>query len=92
MQHTPLAIFAALADEIRITRSKMEVDERVTVHTACVVRGQYLKQPLMLVRTGVGTAAMVRAVAYVCAQYRPALCLNVGYCGGATKARQRSTT
>jgi adenosylhomocysteine nucleosidase len=82
MQKSDLAIFAALTDEIRITKSKMQVDESVSVKPARIVKGQYIKMPLILVRTGVGKSAMADAVSYCVQQYRPSACLNVGYCGG----------
>lgn len=78
-----IAIFAALADEIRIVRSKMQIDESITVRPARIVRGQYMDHPLILVRTGIGGDAMAKAVRYCCEQYRPDICINVGYCGGA---------
>jgi nucleoside phosphorylase len=83
MGEPTLAIFAALADEIRIVRSKMQIDESITVRPAKVVRGEYDHHPLILVRTGIGGEAMAKAVRYCCEQYRPDVCVNVGYCGGA---------
>lgn len=83
MSSVPLAIIAALADEIRITLSKVRVDERVFVRPARITKGVYENNPLILVRTGIGRDAMSRAVDYCIAQYRPEICINVGYCGGA---------
>ena len=83
MDKPALAIFAALADEIRIIRSKTQVDESVLVKPARIVRGQYVNVPLLIARTGVGTRAMEDAVSYCIRHYNPGVCLNVGYCGGA---------
>lgn len=76
-----LAIFAALADEIRITRSKIQIDESVTVKPARLIKGQYLGESIFLVRTGIGVEAMHHAVSYCIEQFGPSICLNVGYCG-----------
>lgn len=82
MHKSKVAIFAALADEIRIVKSKVQVDESVFVRPSRIMRGEYNQHPILLVRTGVGRLAMMRAVEYCISQYRPKLCINVGYCGG----------
>lgn len=84
MNEVPIAIFAALADEIRITRSKMQIDESVHIRPARVDRGTYESNDLILVRTGIGQKAMSRAVSYCIDSFHPSACFNVGYCGGAT--------
>jgi len=83
MSRAKIAIFAALADEIRIIRSKMQIDESVLVRPARIVRGQLSNIPLIMVRTGIGKTAMAEAALYCIKHYNPELCLNVGYCGGA---------
>ncbi len=77
------AVFAALADEIRITKSRMQVDESVFVKPAHIVKGAYGSVPLILARTGVGREAMARAVTYCIENFHPDVSINVGYCGGA---------
>jgi adenosylhomocysteine nucleosidase len=84
MAQSPIAIFAALADEIRIIRSKMQIDESVHVRPARIDRGTYEDRDLIMVRTGIGQRAMSRAVNYCLDNFHPRACFNVGYCGGAT--------
>ena len=52
MAESSIAIFAALADEIRIMRSKMQIDESVHVRPARIDRGTYESSDLIVVRTG----------------------------------------
>lgn len=83
MQTTPLAIIAALDDEIRIIRSKMEIDTRVHVRPALFETGKYMNLRVVLARSGIGIGAMEAAIKYVIENYRPEFCLHMGYCGGA---------
>lgn len=83
MPPVPLAIVAALDDEVRPIASKMEVDSRLHRRPALFTVGKLGRAFLVLVRSGVGPAAMADAAAFLIAQYRPAFCLHVGYCGGA---------
>lgn len=83
MQPTPLAIIAALDDEIRVIRSKMEIDTRVHVRPALFETGKYSSRPLLLARSGIGMDAMQKAISYCLARYSPKFCLHMGYCGGA---------
>lgn len=78
-----IAIFAALADEIRIMRSRMQIDESVHVRPARIDRGTYGSRDMLLVRTGIGGNAMSKAVGYCMDTFHPKACFNVGYCGGA---------
>lgn len=78
-----LAIIAALDDEVRIIRSKMEIDTRVHVRPALFETGKYAAKPLLLVRSGIGPAAMAKAIDYCLDRYSPKFCLHIGYCGGA---------
>jgi adenosylhomocysteine nucleosidase len=84
MTEASIAIFAALADEIRIMRSKMQIDESVHVRPARIDRGTYDSRDLLLIRTGIGRNAMSKAAGYCIETFHPAICFNVGYCGGAT--------
>lgn len=77
-----LAIIAALDDEVRIIASKMEVDVRLHRRPALFRVGRYGGMQIVLARSGVGPKAMAAAAAFLLAQYRPAFCLHVGYCGG----------
>lgn len=83
MREFPLAIVAALGDEIRIIRSKMEVDTRVHIRPALFETGKYGGTRVILARSGMGPKAMEFAVSYLFANYRPSLCLHIGYLGSA---------
>jgi adenosylhomocysteine nucleosidase len=82
MKPVPLAIVAALDDEIRIIRSRMAIDSRHHTRPALFVSGIYQRSPLLLVRSGIGRQAMDRAIRYCLDRYHPSFCLHVGYCGG----------
>lgn len=84
MNHNLPAIFAALDDEIRIIRSKMVVDEQVHFRPSLITRGQINHKSFLLVRTGMGRKAMSHAVSYCLTNFKPSVCLNVGYAGGTT--------
>lgn len=82
MSVIPLAIIAALDDEVRPIASKMEVDSRLHRKPALFTVGKHGRTVLVLARSGVGRRAMADAAAHLLDQYRPAFCLHVGYCGG----------
>ena len=82
MKPVPLAVVAALDDEIRIIRSRMAIDSRHHVRPALFVGGVYQGKPIVLVRSGIGREAMDRAIRYCLDRYHPSFCLHVGYCGG----------
>jgi len=82
MSDTPLAIVAALDDEIRIIKSRMDVDSRVHIRPAMFTRGKYNEKPILLLRSGLGFGAMKRSIEYLIEHYHPGFCLHVGYCGG----------
>jgi len=84
MNLIPIAIFAALNDEVRFIRAKLTVDEQIHVKPSLITRGQYQNTPLLLIRSGVGRSAMYRAVDYCLSNFRPTVCINVGYAGGTT--------
>jgi len=84
MPQASIAIFAALADEIRILRSKMQIDESVHVRPSRIDRGTYDEKNIIVVRTGIGQKAMAKAAAYCIDNFNPKACINVGYCGGST--------
>lgn len=84
MNTKPVAIFAALDDEVRIIRSKMVVDEQIHIKPSLIVRGQLGRSQILLVRSGIGKKAMAQAVEYVIANFDPSVCINVGYAGGTT--------
>ncbi|MFA4874057.1 MAG: hypothetical protein WC956_07105 [bacterium] len=86
MQQIPLAVIAALDDEIKTVVARMSVDARVHVRPALFMRGMYDHRPLLLCRSGLGLAAMEHAINYMLCNYRPGFCLHVGYCGGADPA------
>ena len=82
MHSAPLAIVAALNDEIKIIRSKMEIDTRVHVRPSLFEEGTYLKKSILLVRSGLGQEAMKTAISYCFTNFHPEFCLHIGYCGG----------
>lgn len=84
MNHNLPAIFAALDDEIRIVRSKMVVDEQVHFRPSLIIRGQINHKSFLMVRSGMGRKAMARATTYCLSNFKPSLCLNIGYAGGTT--------
>ena len=83
MQNTPIAVVAALDDEIRNILSEMEVDSRQHKRPAIFTKGIYQRKPILLVRSGIGKRAMERAIVRCLDEYKPELCLHIGYCGGA---------
>lgn len=83
MQSFPLAVVAALDDEIRPLLARTTVDARIHIRPGRITRGTYGHTPLLLVRSGIGRRAMRGAVSHLLAGYRPGLVLHVGYCGGA---------
>jgi adenosylhomocysteine nucleosidase len=84
MNQKPIAIFAALDEEIRIIRSRLSVDEQIHFKPSLITRGRYRKSQILLVRTGIGKSAMKTAVDYCLSNYHPSICINVGYAGGTT--------
>ena len=84
MHPVPLAVIAALDDEVRIIRSRMSVDSRIHLRPSMFIRGTYEGRPLLLVRSGIGGRAMEAAARYMAENFRPELLLHVGYCGGAS--------
>lgn len=82
MQKVPIAIVAALDDEIRLMKSRIDVDSRVHIRPALFIMGKLDGRQILLGRSGVGFGRMQRAARYLAENYRPQLCLHVGYCGG----------
>jgi len=83
MHKVPLAVIAALDDEIRNISSRMSVDSRIHVRPGLITKGTYGQRPLVLVRTGVGRQAMRSTISSLLANHRPELIIHTGYCGGA---------
>ena len=83
MHKVPLAIIAALDDEIRQIRSRMSVDTRIHVRPGLITRGTYMHRPIVLARSGVGRSAMLRIMDHLLRGHRPELIIHTGYCGGA---------
>lgn len=86
MQRVPLAVIAALDDEIRIVRSRMSVDARIHIRPGLVTKGTYLQRPMMLVRSGVGREAMRATMTHLLSSHRPEVIVHTGYCGAASPA------
>ena len=83
MQNTPIAVIAALDDEIKNILSEVAIDSRQHKRPAVFTKGIYQRKPILLVRSGIGRNAMERAIARCLDEYKPELCLHIGYCGGA---------
>ena len=79
-----LAIFAALKEEIKPILAEMEAAETVYLRPAVIMRGEYLGREILISHTGVGVEKMRRAVEFCIREYRPATCINIGYCGALT--------
>jgi len=84
MNDKPIAIFAALDEEIRVIRSRLLIDEQIHLKPSLITRGRYRKMQLLLVRSGIGKLAMKTAVDYCLSNFHPSICINVGYAGGTT--------
>lgn len=69
MAEQPIAVVVALEDEIRILRSKMQVDAKLVRGPCEILRGTLWKRPVVLVRSGLGSAAMGRALT-LCRQFQ----------------------
>ncbi len=82
MSQYPLAVVAALDDEIRTIKSRMEVDSKIHIRPSQIVIGKYNGKTLITLRSGVGRRAMSKAASYLIENYHPEFCLHVGYCGG----------
>jgi adenosylhomocysteine nucleosidase len=83
MRKDPLAIVAAMDEEVRIVRSRMSVDSRHHVRPALFTRGMYGRFQIVLARSGIGRDAMRSAMGHLLTTFHPSLCLHVGYCGAA---------
>lgn len=83
MHPVPLAIIAAMDDEVRSLLGKISADERVHVKPARFIRGTLEGRPLVLGRSGIGPEAMAGAIRVCLETFRPATVLHVGYCGAA---------
>jgi nucleoside phosphorylase len=81
MAAIPLMVVAPLEDEIRLLRlrlqnpSRLDPDGRLTL-------AAWGGLPLLLVRTGIGAAAMARTLSSALSSASPGLCLLLGYAGG----------
>lgn len=81
MTALPLAVVAALADEIRDLRSRMVVEEDLPLSPGRFTAGTWDGLPLLLLRTGIGVLATGRALRYLLERSAPGFALQVGYAG-----------
>jgi len=81
MAAIPLMVIAPLEDEIRHLRLQLQNQSRLDLGGRLTL-GAWGRLPLLLVRTGVGAAAMVRTLSRALEHGYPGLCLLLGY-GGA---------
>ncbi len=86
MQPFPLAVVAALGDELRLLRSGLKEQRLLALDYASVTIGTWGPLPVLLVRTGMGPVAMERALLRLLQEYSPQFCLHVGYGGAAIPA------
>ena len=74
-------VIAPLEDEIRHLRLRLQNQSRLDPGGRLTL-GAWGRLPLLLVRTGVGAAAMVRTLSRALEHGNPGLCLLLGYGGG----------
>lgn len=79
-----IAILAALKEEIKPILDEMEVEERVNYRPAVILRGEYLGHKIIVAHTGIGIEKMQRTTAFCISEYKPAACINIGFCGALT--------
>lgn len=79
-----IAILAALKDEIKPILKETEILEKVHLRPAIIIRGEYQGKEIIIGHTGVGVDKMYRAAQFCIKEYRPEICINVGYCGALT--------
>lgn len=77
-------IVAALADEVRILKSKMVMDSVVHFKPAILYRGQFNNKECDLLVTGMGRERMRKGLELALGLAQPSWMLTVGYCGGAS--------
>ena len=78
-----IAIVAALEDELKSIREELTIDEHAVKHSASFVRGHLHQQPVLLLQTGVGQEAMLRAMTWCLETFTPNHVLHVGFSGAA---------
>lgn len=77
-----LAIVAALDHEIALVRKRMDPDTRIHLKPGQIDHGHLGALEVLLLRSGVGAAAMGRALDFACNYYPVTSILAVGYAGG----------
>jgi len=81
MTFFPLAVAAALEDELKSLRSRLSAAERLPGTGGRLTAGIWKGMPLLLVRTGVGAAAARRALRQALDNFPLGCCLQLGYAG-----------
>lgn len=76
------AIVAALEHEIQHIRKHLEVDSRILLKPGLIEHGHLGALEVVLVRSGMGKAAMAKAMNFLCNYYPITSILAVGYAGG----------
>ncbi len=76
------AIVAALEHEIQHIRKRLEVDSRILLKPGYIEHGHLGALEVVLVRSGMGKAAMAKAMDFLCRYYPITSILAVGYAGG----------
>lgn len=77
-----LAIVAALDHEIALIRKRMDLDTRIHLKPGLIDHGHLGALEVLLVRSGVGKAAMDKAITFLCNYYPVTSILALGYAGG----------
>ncbi len=77
-----LAIVAAFDHEIKFIRKRMEPDTRIHLKPGLIDHGYLGSLEVVLIRSGMGKAAMDKAVRLACTYYPITGILAVGYAGG----------
>jgi nucleoside phosphorylase len=77
----PLMVIAPLEDEIRDLRLRVQNQSRLDPGGRLTL-GTWDRLPILLVRSGMGAAAMARTLSSALSPGHPGLCLLLGYAGG----------
>ncbi|MFH1654660.1 MAG: hypothetical protein ABIE74_11505 [Pseudomonadota bacterium] len=84
MGNKPLAIFAALSNELSLLKGRMLIDKRIRLNRTTIFSGQIKNSSVILVQTGVGKDSMYEAVHTALNHFAIPLAINLGFCGGAS--------
>ncbi|MBI1909625.1 MAG: hypothetical protein HYS22_05600 [Deltaproteobacteria bacterium] len=84
MTPQPIAIIAALRDELKGFTGRVTPRHVVNQPPLTIVEGEFQRVPILLVRTGMGRGNTFKALSFLFERYAPSLLLSTG-CAGATQ-------